>query len=302
MIRWFRSFPYFLRESLAGIRESGGVAVIAVATATISLVILGALWVVQVNLSALIENWRERFQLTFFLEKEISTAKKAAIRKTVLGDDNVERIEEITSDQALAEFRGRLGANADLLDGFEDSFLPSSFRVILKPERRDMAHIEALLSQVRILPGIDRVRNDLVWLRRLEGAIGLVRLSVLTISALLGLGVVFIVANTIRLTLFARRDDIAIMHLVGATDFFIKTPCLIEGVLCGFLGGALASLALWGIFHGLFVPVAGRFAGEGIPLASGGWNIGMGLILTGGALGYLGSTFSVKHFLRTRGR
>ncbi|MFC1491652.1 cell division protein FtsX, partial [Nitrospinota bacterium] len=170
--------------------------------------------------------------------------------------------------------------------------------VILKPASRNMANIESLMAQLRVMPGIERLRNDLVWLRRLEGAIQLLKLAVWTLSILLGLGVLFIIANTIRLTLFARKDDIAIMHLVGATDGFIITPYVTEGVLCGACGGGFAYFVLLLVYHAFFLPMLSNYLDGHILILSGGWSLGVLLVGTGAGLGFLGSTVTVGHYLR----
>ena len=298
MNRWLQSFPYFFREALLDMRENRAVAALTIVTTTISLIFFGVLWIVQVNVSDLIGDWRERFQVEVFLKNEISSAEKEAIRSAVLRYEAVERVAERTSDDALRKFREQLGSNAGVLDGLGEAFLPSSYLVILRPGWRTMVNIESLMAQVRVMPGVERLRNDLAWLRRLEGAIHLIRLAVWTISALLGLGVLFIIANTIRLTLFARRDDIAIMHLVGATDGFIRTPYVTEGVLCGALGGAMAYAVLLMVYYAFFLPMLSGFSGVDISIQPGGWPLGFILLGTGAGLGFLGSSLTVGHYLR----
>lgn len=298
MIRWLQSFPYFLREALKDLRENSGGAAIALGTTTISLIFLGALWIVQLNVSSLVESWRERFQLTIFLGVQATAEQREELRKTVLAAAGVERIEEVNSEEALREMRDWLGQDADLLRGLDGAFLPPSFRVIFRPRQRDLTHVERLMAQVRTMAGVERTRNDILWLRRLEGVIRLVTLAVWTLSFLLSLGVVFIIGNTIRLTLFARREDISIMHLVGATDLFIKTPYVAEGVMCGAAGGLLAFGVLWGVFHGLFQPIAGSMTGADFAIHAGGWRLALGLAGAGAALGFIGSAVSVRHFLR----
>ncbi|MBI3128828.1 MAG: ABC transporter permease [Candidatus Tectomicrobia bacterium] len=298
MIRWLQSFPYFLREAFKDLRENAGGAAIALGTTTISLILLGALWIVQLNVAGLVDAWRERFQLTIFLGGQSTPEQRGALRKTVLAAPGVERIEEVNPEEAFREMQGWLGQDADLLRGLDRSFLPPSYRVIFRPGRRDLAHVERLMAQVRTMPGVERTRNDILWLRRLEGLIRIVTVAVWTLTFLLGLGVVFIIGNTIRLTLFARREDIAIMHLVGATDLFIKTPYVTEGALCGAAGGLLAFGVLWGVFHGLFQPIAGGATGADFAVHAGGWRLALGLVGSGMALGLIGSFVSVRHFLR----
>lgn len=298
MIRWIQTFPYFFKEALLGMRENRAISVLTVITTTISLVFLGALWIVQVNVSSLIAGWLEKFQVTVFLEDSISAGQKERVRNLIARTAAVDRVEEVTSRQALEEFRVQLGDNADVLNGLEETVLPSSFRVFLKPDRRNLEVIESLMEIVRGMPGVEQVRNDLVWLRRLEGAIHLLRLSVWTLSSLLGLGILFIIANTIRLTLFARKDDISVMHLVGATDGFIKTPYVTEGVLCGVFGGGFAYLVLWAVYYGLFEPALMGYSHKEILVRPEGWSLGIVLIGTGALLGLLGSSVTVGHYLR----
>ncbi|MEE9240534.1 MAG: ABC transporter permease [bacterium] len=299
MIRWLQTFPYFFKEALIDMRENRAVSTLTVVTTTISLTFLGALWIVQVNVSHLISNWLERFQVAVFLRDDVSAEQKNAVRKILAGAEAVGSVRELTSAQALAEFRRQLGKDADVLGGLEKMVLPFSFRVFLKPGWRNLDNIESLMTKVRGMPGVEQVRNDLVWLRRLEGAIQLLRLGVWTLSSLLGLGVLFIIANTIRLTLFARKDDISVMHLVGATDGFIKTPYVTEGVLCGSFGGGFAYIVLWLVYHGLFQPVLASYSGGGdILVPPEGWSLGIFLVAVGALLGLLGSSITVGRYLR----
>ncbi len=298
MFRWLQTFPYFFKEALIEMREIRAFSVLAVATTTISLIFLGALWILQINVSHLISNWLERFQVAVFLRNDISPEQKNAVRKIIAGAEAVSEVKEITSTQALEEFRAQLGRDADVLKGLEKTILPSSFRVFLKPGQRSLENIELLMERVRGMPGVEQVRNDLIWLRRLEGAIQLLRLVVWTLSSLLGLGVLFIIANTIRLTLFARKDDISVMHLVGATDGFIKTPYVTEGVLCGAFGGCFAYVVLWAVYHGVFAPALAGYSGGSILVQPEGWSLGIFLIGVGSLLGLVGSSITVGRYLR----
>ena len=126
MFRWLQTFPYFFKEALIDMRENRAVSVLAVATTTISLIFLGALWILQINVSHLISNWLERFQVAVFLRNDISPEQKNAVRKIIAGAEAVSEVKEITSTQALEEFRAQLGRDADVLKGLEKTILPSS--------------------------------------------------------------------------------------------------------------------------------------------------------------------------------
>jgi cell division transport system permease protein len=216
----------------------------------------------------------------------------------ILRSKAVERIAERSAVQALESFRIQLGPDADVLNGLGLSILPFSYRVILRSGWRTVANIESLTAQVRVMAGVERLRNDLVWLRRLDGVIHLLRLAVWTVSVLLGLGVLFIIANTIRMTLYARRDDIAVMHIVGATDGFIRTPFMTEGVLCGLFGGVFAYLVLLLVYHAFFLPMLSTYTDGSLLVQPVGWPLGLLLVGTGAGLGLAGSAITVSHYLR----
>jgi len=296
--RWSQSFPYFFKEALLHMRESRAVAALTVLTTTIGLIFLGALWIVHVNVAHLTENWRERFQIEVYFKDSATSAQKEAVRKVILRSKAVERIAERSAVQALESFRNQLRPDADVLNGLGLSILPFSYRVILRSGWRTVANIESLTAQVRVMAGVERLRNDLVWLRRLDGVIHLLRLAVWTVSVLLGLGVLFIIANTIRMTLYARRDDIAVMHIVGATDGFIRTPFMTEGVLCGLFGGVFAYLALLLVYHAFFLPMLSTYTDGSLLIQPVGWPLSLLLVGTGAGLGLAGSAITVSHYLR----
>lgn len=298
MSRWSQSFPYFLKEAILHMRESRAVTVLTVLTTTIGLLFIGALWIVHVNVAHLIKNWRERFQIEIYFTDNATPIQKEAVRKVLFRTRAVERIAERSATQALESFRSQLGPDADVLNGLGQSILPSSYRVVLHSGWRTVENVELLMNQVRVMPGVERLRNDLAWLRRLDSVIHLLRLSVWTVSILLGLGVLFIIANTIRMTLYARRDDITVMHIVGATDGFIRTPFITEGMLCGFFGGIFAYLILLLVHHAFFLPMLAIYTNGTFLVQPVGWFLGLLLVGTGACLGLAGSAMTVSHYLR----
>lgn len=297
MSRWFQSFPYFFKEAILHMRESRGVTVLTVLTTTIGLMFIGALWIVHVNVAHLIKNWRERFQIEVYFTDNATPFQKDAVREVIFRTRAVERIAERSATQALESFRRQLGPDADVLNGLGQSILPSSYLVVLHSGWRTVANVELLMNKVRMMPGVERLRNDLAWLRRLASVIRLLRLTVWTVSILLGLGVLFIIANTIRMTLYARRDDIAVMHIVGATDGFIRTPFITEGMLCGFFGGIFAYLTLLLVHHVFFLPMLAIYTNGSFLVQPVGWFLGLLLVGTGAWLGLAGSAMTVSHYL-----
>ena len=187
---------------------------------------------------------------------------------------------------------------AGILEGLKDNPLPASLEVKLRPQFGRAGNIEDLSGRLERLPGVDEVHYGRRWVAKLKIFVEVIKLVGITVGGLLLFATIFVISNTIKLTFYSRQEELEIMRLVGATDFFIKTPFLIEGLLHG-LGGALLaagglSLLMLFLFSHLDLPL--RLAilpGSLTPVQIVTGFLGLGLIL-----GALGSTVSLRRFLR----
>jgi len=155
---------------------------------------------------------------------------------------------EVSKEEAEADLRRALGDQAGLLDGLRKNPLPASFEIIFKDVRHGSIDPREIKQRLEDLDGVDEVQYSEQWIERLEGLLYMLKMTGLVTGALLCLAVLFIITNTIKLTIYARRDEIEIFKLVGATDRFVKIPFLIEGVIHGILGGLLALGTLFLIY------------------------------------------------------
>jgi cell division transport system permease protein len=207
----------------------------------------------------------------------------------------VESVAWVSKQAALERFRASPFGRASLLDGLDENPLPASLEIVLVPEQRNSKGLEALVRTLADLPGIEELGYGHEWVEGYSRAVALVRSVALASGAVLAFATLAIVANTIRLSVYARRDEIEILRLVGAGRAFVAAPFLLEGLLQGALGG-LAALALL---------AAGFRAGTGT--LGGGLELLLGyteltffgpwaaaaLMGAGAALGALGSAVAV---------
>jgi cell division transport system permease protein len=212
---------------------------------------------------------------------------------------DVEKVDLITADQALEEF-GRDSGFGPALKALKDNPLPHTLVVTPRSEDAAAAHLDSLASDLRRLPEVDLVQLDTAWVQRLQAILDAIQRGVLLAAALLALGVILIVSNTIRLDIFGRRDEIEITKLVGGSDGFVRRPFLYTGVWYGLGGGVCAAAVTFIVLAVLSEPVA-RIAGlygshfrlEGLSVA------GLGLLIgSGAALGWFGSFLSTSRHLR----
>lgn len=292
-------FGYFVRRALVNLRQNIFVNVVTIGTITLALLIMSLFLLVFVNLENAAENWSERVQVTVYFDRELSAQEQAALRAKIVAIPAAHRVVYVSRDEALKRFKSRLRGQETLLEGVSPEILPTSFEITLKRSSRDTQGVEAFVTNLKRIPGITEVQYGEEWVKRFNTFLNFMRLLGALLGAFLLIAVVFIVSNTIKLTIYARRDELEVMALVGATRFFIKAPFLIEGILQGGAGSLVAMLLLLGLYEG-FLHNAGSFLTFN-PAASGLSFLPLeyvaGIVVTGIVLGFIGSLTSLKRFV-----
>jgi cell division transport system permease protein len=219
---------------------------LSMATIAVALFVLGGFLLATSNLERLSNEWGRAAEMSVYLHDEITDSEKAAIEKRLAPGGVVASYEFISKDEALSRFKQTFADLAGMVNALESNPLPASYEVRLAPAGVDQANVEALGSELRAAPGVADVRYDRQWLERLLSAVTIVRRVGFVLGAVLTIAAALTVANVVRLALYARRDEIEIMQLVGAPAAYIRGPFIMEGVLQGGLGalGALTALAI----------------------------------------------------------
>lgn len=292
-------FGYFCSRALINIKQNVFVNVVTIGTITLALLILSLFLLVFVNLENSAENWSERIQVTVYFDHELTAQEQTAFKGKISALKGTSRIAYVSRDEALKRFKGRLRGQETLLEGVRPEILPTSLEISLKAAQRDSSGVEGYVAQLKKIPGIAEVQYGEEWVRRFNSFLTFMRLLGALLAGFLIVAVVFIVSNTIKLTIYARRDELEIMSLVGATRFFIKAPFLVEGIIQGAAGALIAVMLLFGLYE-LFLHNAGSFLTFN-PVTSGlaflPTEYIAGIIGTGIVLGFLGSLTSLKRFI-----
>jgi cell division transport system permease protein len=256
-----RALRYAFDEAVASLwrgRQSG---LLSTATIALALFVLGAFLIITSNLQRLGREWRTAADMSVYLDDDVSPAQRGAIERLLTPGGLVANTEYVSKEAALRRFKETFRDLAAATDGLGDNPLPASYEVRLRTSTATDGDVERLSQVLRQTPGVSDVRYDRQWLDRLIGIVNIVSGIGLVLGAVLTIAAALTVANVVRLALFARRDELEIMQLVGAPQVYIRGPFVVEGVLQGGLG-ALAAVAVLGAG---FLAVHGRYL---VPLAT----------------------------------
>lgn len=218
---------------------------IGIGTMVVSLLIFGTFLLLFVNLNTWIHGWGHSLSMSVYLEDGIDRAARDNISSSIREFPSAEIERYISKEDALKDLTRALGAEAGLLEGLTRNPLPASFEVVFKDIESPETDPQKIKKVIEKIDGVNEVQYSEEWLKRFEGLMNVVRLVGFVIGGLLCIGVLFIVTNTTKLTIYSRKHEIEIQKLVGATDWFVKTPFLLEGVIQGILSGFFSLLMLF---------------------------------------------------------
>jgi len=296
----FDQTVYLSRRVLRNIRQSPVLCSAAIGTVAVALTVLSFFALIVINIQSLAAHWSEEIQVVAYLDNEPQATRLNDWRKLIENMPEVARVRYVDREEALRRFSTRLGPDSDLLEGFGAEILPASLEISLKAEHRSRQAAEAVVARLKQNPDFSDFNYGQEWLERFESFLDMLRVGGGVLGAFLLFAALFIVANTIKLTLYARRDELEIMALVGATSMFIKAPFLLEGAFHGAMGALIAlagSFALFQVFlqRGLASLLVVSGGGQVVFLA---WQQQLLLIATGILLGIIGSVLSLRKFVR----
>jgi cell division transport system permease protein len=292
-----RTVFYLLREAWANIWTNRTTTMVAILTTAFTLACVGIFLLLYVNLRAAAGWLQDDIKLMVYLDDRVA-ATVAEVEQQLRGDRAVAALLFISKEQALGEFKAQFPSESHLLEGLGQNPLPASFVVTLSPPFRSPDAVKRWAERVGHLAGVAKVDYNQDWIDALSTVIRSIELVAIGIGLVLSAAAVTIIANTIRLTLFARRDEIAILRLIGATKTFIRIPYLLEGAVLGGLGSAV-SLIMLKLLYELFrqqMRTTGRLSGLEHLIMFFPWSICLILVAVGVGLGCAGSFVSLRRF------
>lgn len=271
-----------------------------VAVIGITLALPAGLYVLLENARQASGGWDQGAQVSLFLKASVNDAQAQTLLARLRRLPGIAEAQFISRDAALAEFK-KLSGFGDALDTLTSNPLPALVVVRPTPSYSQSQALEALVADLRRDPAVDIAQADLDWVKRLQLLIIIAQRGVLMLAVLLGLAVLLIVGNTIRLAVLNRREEIEVIKLIGGTDAFIRRPFLYAGALHGLLGGILAWLLIQASLALLSGPIGelsalygSTYTLTGLPAKASAL-----LLLLGGGLGWIGSRVAVGRHLRT---
>ena len=287
---------YFIKEVYTSFKRNIWMTLASIFTVVLSLFILGFFSIVILNLNKMADTLESQVQISEYLKDDLSQEEIDETKETLSKIEGLQDIKFTTREEAMENFKERLGDQQFLLDALDDTNpLPDSFSLtVTSPQQvKTIADTAAALDSVESASYSQDIINHLFNLTHLIRLIGVALIILLTGAA------IFIISNTIRLTVFARRKEIAIMKYVGATDWFIRWPFLLEGICLGFIGGGLATIFLYIVYNQVTQEIYEAMAFFPlIPQHPFIDYISLAILVAGIIIGALGSTISLKRFLK----
>ncbi len=291
---------YFILRALRNMRQWPLLCFASILTMAVALATVATFFLVVVNIEQLATRWTQEIQVIAYLKKAPSQNNIANITKNLKQIPEVETVKYVSQSDAMDRFKSHLGNDASLLEGVSKNLLPASFELGIHSEFRNQDGIATVIEKLENQLDVDDLRYGQQWLERFNHFAEMLRFVSMVLGGFLLFAALFIVSNTIKLTLYARRDELEIMALVGATMRFIKIPFMLEGAIQGLLGG-LISLAFL-TFSFVFILTRSI---ESFWLTPSGFNLvflstnqQILLVLSGVLLGVLGSLSSLRRFVR----
>ncbi len=249
-----------LRQVFRNFRQTWVSQIMTLLTVSLSVFIFAFFYLVYINTLSIGDKLGYDLRLIVYLEEEPIPELQEQLRRKILAFDEVEDIRFVSKAEAFDRFKEQLGDDQDVLDDMPEDFLPASIEVVPLKNLRSLNQVKLFSEYLSKLPGTIKVQYGQDWIERFYYFTRLVSIIVVLSAGLLILTSIFMVSYKIRLTIIGRRAELELLRLVGATNSYIKTPFLIEGILHGLLGSSLGLAALFGLYYWIKL----KFSGPGI--------------------------------------
>lgn len=277
-------------------RRNGLMTLASISTVALSLFMLGVFLCGVVNLNRMAEGLENQVELSVYLEDNLTTDQIMTVGKSVKALPDIKELKFVNKEEAMANFKNRLGDQQQLVEALEGvNPLPNSYVITFNSPK----DVKAAAQIVKTIPGVESSHYGQDVVEQLFKVTQIIRIGGIVLIAFLAAAALFIISNTIRLTVFARRKEIAIMKFVGATNGFIRWPFMLEGMMLGFIGAVIATACVGEFYHFITAEVAASLAFFPlVPMFPGFYSLALILIGVGVVVGALGSTISLRQYMK----
>lgn len=294
---WLRNHIKVCKSALAKLLLTPMATLMTVAVLAIALTLPGFLFTVLANVQNLTQGWEGETRLSLYLETSMNDEAADRFSRTLLLRDDIAAVDYISRSQGMLEFKKHSGFG-DVLDALTENPLPAM--VVLLPRSHAVAELGLMRASFEAMPEVNEAVLDLEWLQRLDAMLAVARRAVFVLGILLGLAVLLVIGNTIKMTIESRRDEIVVSKLVGATDAWVRRPFLYTGVWYGLLGAIFAWLVIqiaWLMLKTPAQELAQLYRSQ-FHLTGLGLSGSFLLLFTSVLLGLLGAWIAVRRHLR----
>ena len=280
---------YSFREGIIGLRRVRMATFVTISTIAVTLTLFGVFLVLTVNVQRIVRVFRERMALEVFIDNSLNAEQIRKLESELSTLSGVKKVTFISKEEALRKFKKEFGE--DPLTFLGENPLPSSFEIKIQQTKQSPQEVESLAKKIEKIHGVEDVVYHGKLFKVVDRYSRIIILADIFLSIIVLLAAILLVANTLRLTIFSQRNTIQIMELVGATKSFIRRPYIIQGVLQGGIGGAVGSIVIWVLVHGVRL----RFP----HLLEASFLLIISPFVLGVILGFWGSGIGIRRFLRT---
>ena len=291
---------YVMRRAFQNIRGNLFPNLTTIGIIAISILIFSTFTLISLNLTSFLKIWEDKIEVIAYLKKGTPLKEVEGLLKNTRQLEGVEGVKYISPFDAMAFLESKLGGQKNLLQGIQPAVLPPSFEIQLKKDYRNSTRIKEVVSRLKQFPQFEEIQYGQEWVETFSALVHIVRLTQWILGGLFLVAIIFITSNILQLTISSRREEIEIMHLVGASPAFIRIPFYVEGFIQGLLGGGLAIFFLYLLHKGLFlyIPPSIQAWLVRIPIFFlPQWTI-LWILIGGMVLGFLGSCVAFTRFLK----
>jgi cell division transport system permease protein len=291
---------YVVRETSTNLRRNITLTIASIVTIGVSLSLLGSALLMREGVQNLSTRWESGVEIIVFLQRDITEEQRTAVQESIEGTDGVESVRYVNAEESREEYERLFRRNEAMLERIRDrpNLLPTSFRVA--PTTTNAEVIEQMTGRFNEQAGVERATSAIEGVRTIRRITNLAQTAILLVALGLLVAAMLLILNTIRMAMFARRREIEVMKLVGATNWFIRVPFMFEGVVQGVIGSSFALASVF--FLDKFMEDVGSDLNSilfGFVASSGETVVVMIMVVVlGVVIGAVGSGWAVSRFLR----